>query len=106
MNGTQIMRVSILGGSLADVDGNQYASVYVGQRAEQGSNSARGVEVMKVTCDPDVFRALDPNPEAFPVEVDMHIRLKRAGGGRMGQHCVKVVPVGSRGPAKAAPAAG
>lgn len=106
MNGNQVMRVSILGGSLADVDGNQYASVYVGQRAEPGSNSARGVEVMKVTCDPDVFRGLNPDPSAFPVDVDMHIRLKRAGGGRMGQHCVQIVPVGSRGPAKGVPAAG
>lgn len=99
----QVMRVNILGATFADVEGNQHTSVFVGQKAEPGSRTARGVEVMKMPCDVEVFHALDQNPDAFPMEVDLHFRLKRAGGGRMGQHCTRVVPIAGKPAAKVAP---
>ena len=85
----QVMTVNLFGASLADVDGRQYASLYVGQEVvDEKEEGAKGVIVMKLPCDPDVYHAL--NLSKYPAQVDMHVRLKKAAGGRMGQHCVKI----------------
>lgn len=97
----QVLRVEVLGASFAAVDGQEFASLFVGQQAEPGQSNAKGIEVMKLSCDVEVYRALDPNPNAYPMQVELHTRLKKAAGGKLGQHCVKALPV-PKTPAKVA----
>jgi hypothetical protein len=97
----QQMTVEVLGASYSSVDGNEYASLFVGQKAESGSQNAKGVEVMKLSCDPEVFRALDGDPNGYPVVMELHTKLRKAAGGKMGQFCVKALPR-PRQPAKQA----
>lgn len=85
----QVMTVSLFGASLADVDGKQYASLYVGQEVvDEKEEGAKGIIVMKLPCDPDVYHNL--KLAKYPAQVDLHVRLKKAAGGRLGQHCVKI----------------
>lgn len=83
----QQMQVELLGSSYVSVDGAEYASIFIGQQAEEGSANAKGIEVMKVSCDPDVFRSLPSS--GYPVVVNLEMKLKKAAGGKLGQHCVK-----------------
>lgn len=97
----QVMTVNLFGASLADVDGKQYASLYVGQEVvDEKEEGAKGVIVMKLPCDPDVYNAL--KLPKYPATVDLHVRLKKAAGGRMGQHCVKIEPVRASGASSSA----
>ena len=85
----QVMSVNLYGASLADVDGKQYASLYVGQEViDEKEEGAKGIVMMKLPCDPDVYHNL--KLAKYPAPIDMHVRLKKAAGGRMGQHCVKI----------------
>ncbi|MDO6748530.1 hypothetical protein [Gilvimarinus sp. 1_MG-2023] len=85
----QVLTVELYGASLADVDGRQYASLYIGQKVEdEKEEGAKGIVVMKMPCDPEVYQTL--NPPKYPAQVQAHVRLKKAAGGRLGQHCVKV----------------
>jgi len=87
----QKMRVELLGTSFASVDGAEYASVYVGQEAEKDSTTAKGIEVMKMTCTPDVFRSL---PAAgYPLQVELETKLKKVAGGKLGQVCIAALVV-------------
>lgn len=96
----QVMTVNLFGASMADVDGRQYASLYVGQEVQdEKEEGAKGIVVMKLPCDPDVYNTL--NLQKYPATVELHVRLKKAAGGRMGQHCVKITPPKT---AQAAPA--
>lgn len=87
----QKMRVEILGSSFASVDGAEYASVYVGQEAEKGSQTAKGIEVMKMSCTPDVYRSLPDS--GYPLQVELETKLKKVAGGKLGQVCVAAVVV-------------
>ena len=94
----QVMNFDLYGASLADVDGRQYASLFVGQAVQdEKEESAKGIVIMKMSCDPEVYQSL--NLSKYPASVEAHIRLKKAAGGKMGQHCVKVV--GKQAPAAA-----
>lgn len=85
----QTISVDLYGASLADVEGRQYASLYVGQKViDEKEEGAKGIVLMKLPCDPDVYHALKIN--SYPAKVDLHVRLKKAAGGRMGQHCIGV----------------
>lgn len=87
----QTMVVDLYGASLADVDGTKYASLYVGQQViDEKAESAKGIVVMKLPCDPDVYESL--RIAKYPSQVELQVRLKKAAGGRMGQHCTGVVP--------------
>ena len=97
----QVLRVDLLGASYAAVDGQEFSSLFVGQQAEPGQANAKGIEVMKLSCDTDVFRSLDANPGAYPMQVELHVRLKKAAGGKLGQHCVRAIAV-PKTPAKGA----
>ncbi len=70
-------------------DGRAYASLFVGQPVvnEQEEN-AKGIVLMKLSCDEEVYTGL--KSETYPVPVDLHVRLKKAAGGKMGQHCFKL----------------
>ena len=95
----QIITVDLYGASLADVECRQYASLYVGQSViNEKEESAKGIVVMKLPCDPDVYNQL--RIALYPAKVDMHVRLKKAAGGRMGQHAVKVEPKNSSIPVR------
>ena len=95
----QKMRVEILGSSFASVDGAEYASVYVGQQAEVDSATAKGIEVMKMTCTPEVYRSLPVN--GYPLQVELETKLKKVAGGKLGQVCVAALVVPKQ-PVKAA----
>jgi hypothetical protein len=86
----QVMNVDLYGASLADVDGTKYASLYIGQRVvDEKEENAKGIVVMKMPCDPSVYDSL--HISEYPAKVELHFRLKKAAGGRMGQHCTAVV---------------
>lgn len=90
----QVMNVELYGASLADVDGTKYVSLYVGQPViDEKEESAKGIVVMKLPCDPAVYDSL--RFPKYPVQVELQCRLKKAAGGRLGQHCVSVKPLGS-----------
>lgn len=85
---TQFM---VLGASSVNVDGKVYSSIYLGQNAEEGSDSSKGVEIMKVGCDAEVFHSLPK--QGYPLDCAVELQFKKAAGGKMGQHCVKATPV-------------
>lgn len=85
----QTMTVDLYGASIADVDGNKYVSLYVGQQViDEKEENAKGIIVMKLPCDPDVYESL--RFPKYPVQVELQTRLKKAAGGRLGQHCTGV----------------
>ncbi|OZY86763.1 hypothetical protein CBP51_07060 [Cellvibrio mixtus] len=91
----QVMNVDLYGASLADVDGTKYVSFYVGQHVvDEKEESAKGIVMMKLSGDPSVYESL--RLTKYPAPVEMHIRLKKAAGGRMGQHCVAIKPLGTQ----------
>lgn len=77
----------VLGVSSVNVDGKVYSSIFLGQSADEASTSSKGIEVMKVTCDLDVFNALPRT--GYPLQCEVELEFRKAGGGKMGQHCVK-----------------
>jgi hypothetical protein len=82
----QTMTVDLYGASIADVEGKKYASLFVGQAVQdEKEENAKGIVVMKLPCDPEVYESL--KIARYPASVDLHVRLKKAAGGRMGQHC-------------------
>lgn len=97
----QTMIVDLYGASIAEVDGNKYASLYVGQAVvDEKEEKAKGIVMMKLPCDPEVYDTL--RAPKYPVQVELQTRLKKAAGGRMGQHCTAVTLRG--GQAQPAPA--
>lgn len=85
----QTMIVDLYGASIADVEGTKYASLYVGQAVvDEKEEKAKGIIMMKLPCDPEVYDTL--RAPKFPVQVELQTRLKKAAGGRMGQHCTAV----------------
>lgn len=90
----QVMNVDLYGASLADVDGNKYVSLFIGQQViDEKEESAKGIVVMKMPCDPAVYDSL--RFPKYPVQVELHYRLKKAAQGRLGQHCIAVKPIES-----------
>lgn len=88
----QVMNVDLYGASLADVDGTKYVSLYIGQQViDEKEESAKGIVVMKLPCDPAVYDTL--HFPKYPVQVELQCRLKKAAGGRLGQHCIAVKPL-------------
>lgn len=82
----QTMIVDLYGASIADVEGTKYASLYVGQAVvDEKEEKAKGIVMMKLPCDPEVYDAL--KAPMYPIKVELQTRLKKAAGGRMGQHC-------------------
>lgn len=86
-----VTQAQVIGVSSINVDGKVYSSIFLGQQAEQASTTAKGVEVMKVNCDLDVFNALPR--EGYPLMCDLELEFRKVGGGKMGQHCVKASPL-------------
>lgn len=87
----QVMNFDLYGASFADIDGNQYVSLFVGQAVEdEQAENAKGIIIMKMSCDVDVYRSLDISK--YPARVEAQVKLKKAAGGKMGQHCVKITP--------------
>ncbi len=85
----QQMNVQVYGGSIARMEGQVFASLYVGQHVEnEAEQNAKGIEIMKVSCDEKVYE--DMNASKYPFDAVISVRLKKAGGGKMGQHCVGI----------------
>ncbi|MBU3068784.1 hypothetical protein KOI40_03075 [Aestuariicella sp. G3-2] len=86
----QVLKCELYGASIARMDGGQvYASLYVGQPVvNEAEENAKGIVLMKIACDEQVYK--DLKAPAYPCPVDMHVRLKKAAGGKMGQHCFKL----------------
>ena len=93
----QTMIVDLYGASIADVDGTKYASLYVGQAViDEKEEKAKGIVMMKLPCDPEVYDSL--RAPKYPIQVELQTRLKKAAGGRMGQHCTAVTLRGQAQP--------
>jgi hypothetical protein len=100
----QVMNVDLYGASLADVDGTKYVSLFIGQAVvDEKEESAKGIVVMKMPCDPVVYESL--RFSKYPVQVELHYRLKKAAQGRLGQHCIAVKPLSTSTSKAASPAA-
>lgn len=86
----QTLKCELFGASIARMDNGQvYASLYVGQPVvDEKEENAKGLLLMKISCDEQVYN--DLNAKQYPCPVDVHIRLKRAAGGKMGQHCFRL----------------
>lgn len=84
----QNMTLSILGARRGNVDGNNYASVYVAQRAEDGDKNNMGMLPMKLSCDFNVLDSLDP--KQLPGDYECLVRLQPAAGGKVGMHLTSV----------------
>lgn len=85
----QVMNVELYGASLADVDGTKYVSLFIGQHVvNEEEEHAKGIIVMKMPCDPAVYESL--RFPKYPVQVELHYRLKKAAQGKLGQHCTGV----------------
>lgn len=85
----QVIVADLYGASIADVDGTKYASLYVGQAVvDEKEEKAKGIVMMKLPCDPEVYDTL--RAPKYPIQVELQTRLKKAAGGRMGQHCTAV----------------
>lgn len=87
-------QTQLLGVSSINVDGKVYSSVFIAQSADLTSETSKGLEVMKVSCDADVFNAL-PRDAVYPMDCTVELEFRKAAGGKMGQHCVKATPVKS-----------
>ena len=89
----QVLRVELYGATIARMDGATYASLFIGQPVvDEDAENAKGIVVMKLSCDESVYTELKSS--VYPCNVDMHIRLKKAAQGKMGQHCfgLDVIP--------------
>lgn len=98
---TQKMQFDLYGATIARLDdGAVYASLIVGLPVvDEKAENAKGINILKLSCDEDVYNSL--KSPAYPVPVEADIRLRRAAGGRMGQHCVQLRVVRPAAPAAA-----
>ncbi len=85
------VQTQVLGVSSVNIDGKVYSSIFIAQPADLASASSKGLEVMKVNCDQDVFNGLPR--DGYPLDCNVDLEFRKAGGGKMGQHCVKASPV-------------
>src|SRR5690606_22516792 len=86
----QKLTVDLYGATIARMDGGQvFASLYVGQPVvNEQEEGAKGIVLMKLPCDEDVYNTL--KAPAYPCPVELTVRLKKAAGGKMGQHCTRL----------------
>lgn len=86
----QMLKVELYGASYFKNEGGQeFVSVFVGQPVvNEEEENAKGIVIMKVSAAPEVYHAL--NTKEYPCPVDMHVRMKKAAGGKLGMHCFKL----------------
>ncbi len=71
-------------------DGNEYVSVFLGQAVQdEKAENAKGINIMKMQAQADVYQSL--SFKSYPVVVDISFRLKKVGGGKLGQVATKIV---------------
>ncbi|WP_331345988.1 hypothetical protein [Cellvibrio sp. UBA7661] len=93
----QTMTVDLYGASIADMEGTKYVSLFLGQQVEnEKEENAKGIVIMKMPCDPDVYESL--RFAKYPVQVELSYRLKKAAQGRLGQFCTGVKAIDARSP--------
>lgn len=91
MNGMNVqkMTVDLYGATIARMEGQTFASLFVGQPVlDEQEENAKGIVLMKLPCDEEVYNSLKSH--AYPCPVVLTVRLKKAAGGKMGQHCVQL----------------
>ncbi len=86
----QVLKCELFGASIARMEGGQvYASLYIGQPVtNEKEENAKGIVIMKLSCDEQVYE--DLKSSNYPCPADLHVRLKKAAGGKLGQHCFKL----------------
>lgn len=86
-----VMTVELYGASYFKAEnGEEYVSVFLGQQVQdEKAENAKGINIMKMPADSGVYEAL--NFKSYPVVVDLSFRLKKAGGGKLGQVATKIV---------------
>lgn len=84
----QEITVDVYGATYFRAEGGQtHCSLFCGQPFEEGADG-KGIELMKISCDESVYQNI--NAPAYPAKCQLSIKLKKAAGGKMGQHCIGV----------------
>lgn len=86
-----VMTVELYGASYFKAEsGEEYVSVFLGQQVQdEKAENAKGINIMKMPADASVYQSL--NFKTYPVVVDLSFRLKKVGGGKLGQVATKIV---------------
>lgn len=89
----QKLSVNLYSAQIARMDNGQvYASLFAGQKVEdEKSQNAKGLEIMKISCNEDVYDAI--SLKSTPAQYELTINLKRGAGGKMSQHCTSATSV-------------
>jgi len=94
-----VMTVELYGASYFKAEsGEEYVSVFLGQQVQdEKQENAKGINIMKMPADAAVYQSLAF--KNYPVVVDLSFRLKKAGGGKLGQVATKIVAKNNHVPA-------
>jgi len=86
-----VMTAELFGASYFKAENNEeYVSVFLGQQVQdEKAENAKGINIMKMQADASVYQSL--SFKTYPVLVDITFRLKKAGGGKLGQVATKIV---------------
>ena len=93
------MLVDVYAAQIAKMDSGQvYASLLVGQKViDEAAENAKGLQIMKLSCNEDVYNAINLN--VVPTACELQVVLKRGAGGKMSNHCVSYKPAQTQRPA-------
>lgn len=87
----QAINVEVYGATyFRSESGQTHCSLFCGQPFEEGADG-KGIELMKISCEETVYQNL--NAPEYPVKCQLEIKLKKAAGGKMGQHCIGIKPL-------------
>lgn len=86
-----VMTAELFGASYFKAeDGNEYVSVFLGQAVQdEKAENAKGINIMKMQAEAGVYQSL--SFPKYPVVVDITFRLKKVGGGKLGQVATKIL---------------
>lgn len=86
-----VMTAELFGASYFKAENNEeYVSVFLGQAVQdEKAENAKGINIMKMQADASVYHSLAF--KTYPVLVDISFRLKKVGGGKLGQVATKIV---------------
>lgn len=99
-----VMSAQLFGASYFKAEnGEEYVSVFLGQEVQdEKAENAKGINIMKMQAEAGVYESL--SFKSYPVVVDISFRLKKAGGGKLGQVATKIVAKSNFAPSTPAPA--
>lgn len=69
-------------------NGERYVKAFVGQPADLADESTKGISLMSLSCEPEVFDQV--NIKDYPASVEIDTQLIRGGQNKMKQHVVAI----------------